>query len=162
MEISAINRVYVSWTSMKLWVKAWLFWLNVVLLAAFAFLHDPLAWATLVSLPVTFVLLMGIALYHGGMVRILGLGHLIPWLPLLAYLDFRMTGSLVGPQITYAGDPGLFIWTVVLGLTLGVCLALDFYDVVRWQRGERFVLGSKAAHAAGASEYMPRLTDRKL
>ncbi len=35
--------------------------------------------------------------------------------------------------------------------TLAICLALDAWDVVRWLRGERFVLGTKEAHRAGAS-----------
>ncbi len=146
-----------SWLSLKTWIKVWLIWLNLVLWGALLFLHDPLGLWTLVSLPVTFVFLMWIAVRQGGLVRLLGVGHLIPWIPLLTYLELRLFGEGVGPQIIFTADSWLFIWAVTLWATLAVCLAFDAYNVVRWFRGERFVLGTRAAADAGASKLAPKL-----
>lgn len=147
-----LARIGHSWMALKTWVKFWLFFLNAVLLAAFAFIPDPLAVATLASLPLTFVLLMAFALRMGGLNRLMGIGHLIPWLPLLGYLDLRLTSDIAGPRIDPVADPALFAWALVLGVSLAVCLALDASDVVRWLRGERYVLGTKEAGMAGASK----------
>ncbi len=146
-----LARIGNSWMALKTWVKVWLFFLNAVLFAAFAFTPDPLALATLASLPVTFVLLMVFALRMGGLNRLMGIGHLIPWLPLLGYLDLRLVSDIAGPRIDPVSEPALFAWALVLGMSLAICLALDAWDVVRWLRGERYVLGTIEAHGAGAS-----------
>jgi hypothetical protein len=153
------KRVAASWLALKTWVKVWLTFLNVVLFAGFGFLDDPLALWTLVSLPVTGVLLVGMALAMGGLNRLVGLGHLLPWVPLALYLDVRLVSDLAGPRIDAAASPALFAWALTLGLTLSLCLALDAWDVMRWLRGERYVLGTEAAHKAGASRLSPTLAD---
>lgn len=71
------KRVAASWLALKTWVKVWLTFLNVLLFAGFGFLDDPLALWTLASLPVTGVLLVGMALAMGGLNRLVGLGHLM-------------------------------------------------------------------------------------
>lgn len=152
-------RIGHSWLALKPWVKVWLVFLNTVLFAAFAFLPDPLAIATLLSLPVTLILLLAMALPMSGLNRLMGLGHLIPWLPLLGYLDLRLLSDLAGPRISPAAEPALFVWAVLLGASLSVCLALDAWDVVRWLRGERYVLGTREAYRAGASRLSARLAD---
>lgn len=146
-----LARIGYSWMALKGWVKVWLFFLNAVLLAGLAFLPDPLAVATLASLPVVVVLILGLALPMGGLNRLVGVGHLIPWVPLLGYLELRLAGDFAGPRIDPGADPALFAWAVVLAATLAICLAFDAWDVVRWRRGERFILGTEAAHRAGAS-----------
>ena len=44
-----------------------------------------------------------------------------------------------------------------LSMKSSICLAFDVYDVWRWWRCERFILGSAAAHRAGASRWDPGL-----
>ena len=159
MERDTTTRILHSWLSLKTSVKVWLIWLNLVLLAAFFFLRDPLALYTLLSLPVTLALLLWIARRNRGLVRLLGVDHLVPWIPLVMYAELRLLTSWVGPQIMAAGQPWLFTWTATLVATLAICLIFDAYDVVRWFRGERFVLGSQAAFRAGASKLSPALAD---
>jgi hypothetical protein len=136
---------------MKTWVKVWLFALNGVFLAAFAFRHDPLAWWALTAYAASGPLLLAIAWRQRGLTRLLGIAHLVPWLPLVAYLLARVTTSAAGERITASSDPTLFGYVVVLLATVGVCLALDVLDVARWLWGERYVLGSDEAYRAGAS-----------
>jgi hypothetical protein len=145
------KRIGYSWLSMKTWVKIWLFWLNLVLLGSFFFLGDPLGRYTLLSLPPTIGLMLFIAYRYSGLVRLLGIGHLIPWLPLLLYGELRLLTDWVGSKIIFIDSPALFLWTVILIFSLTVCLIFDAYDVVRWYKGERYVLGTDAAFLAGAS-----------
>jgi hypothetical protein len=144
-----------SWLSMKTWVKAWLVFLNVVFLCAPAF-DDPLAEWSLLAYAGAGLLIVPGALALRGLSRILGVAHLVPWLPLLAYLELRLTTDLAGVRIDAANDPALFAWALVLWITLVVCLAFDVVDVVRWLRGERYILGSEEAVAKGASSAAPR------
>ena len=95
----------------------------------------------------------------GGLNRLLGIGHLIPWLPLLTYIDLRLIGDIAGPRIDAVSQPAMFAWALLLGVTLTICLAFDAWDVVRWLRGERYVLGSDQAYRAGASNLSARLAD---
>jgi AcrR family transcriptional regulator len=145
------RRIGRSWLGMKPWVKAWLFLLNGIFLAALLFRRDPLATVALAAYVASGPLLLAMMWRQGGLTRLLGVAHLVPWLPLLAYLELRLTSDLVGPRIQSDSDPSLFGYALALYASLFSCLALDTWDVLRWRRGERFVLGTREAHAAGAS-----------
>ena len=140
-----------SWGSMKPWVKYWLFALNAVFLAAAFILPDPLARYTLMAYAASGPWLLAIMLYQRGLTRLLGIAHLVPWLPLLVYLAARLTSNIAGTQITFAATPVQWTYAAVLLCVLGGCLAVDAVDVWRWIRGERYRLGSVKAQAAGAS-----------
>lgn len=153
---SAWRAVAASWLSMKTWVKCWLFFLNGVFLAAF-FFEDPLAKWALVAYVAAGALLFPMMYWQRGLTRLLGLAHLFPWTPLLVYVELRLAGDLAGRRIEWSQEPALFAWAWILGASLLVCLTLDVVDVVRWLRGERYVLGSPEAVRAGASRPAPPL-----
>ena len=137
-----------SWLSMKSWVKIWLFFLNAVFLLAFAFLPSPEAVWTLIAYAASGPLLVIGIMRARGLNRLLGLAHLIPWLPLLGFLGFRLVQD--------EGDnPFLSAYLALLFIVVSCCLVLDVYDVFRWLKGERFVLGSSEAHKMGASKLAP-------
>lgn len=115
-----------SWLAMPLWVKIWLFFLNAVFLYAFALWPDRIASVTLIAFVATGPLLMAQMVYDGGLRRILGLAHLVPWIPLLLWLIIH-------------GNMHIYAW--VLGGVLVICLSLDLLDVVRFWRGERRAIG---------------------
>lgn len=144
---SAVAR---SWLSMKLWVKVWLIVLNIVFLAGLAF-DEPIVDWTMQAYLAAGILILAMALKLRGLARILGVAHLLPWLPLLGYVELRLASDIAGPQIHLAQQPLLFTWALTLWVTVAVCLAFDAIDVFRWFRGERYILGSEAAAAAGAS-----------
>jgi len=64
-----------------------------------------------------------------GYTRILGLPHILFWIPLLTYLYPRRK-NLTSPPLVY-GISTLFVLTIV------VSLAFDFTDVIRYMLGER-------------------------
>jgi hypothetical protein len=89
--------------------------------------------------------------HQRGLTRLLGVAHLIPWIPLVAYLALRTGSDVVGIQLTFATMPFQWAYAVSLLLITGICLAIDSVDVWRWYRGERYRLGSRNAARAGAS-----------
>lgn len=117
-----------SWMALPLWVKIWLLVLNGIFLAAIAMLPDRAAEVTLVAYLATTPLLAGQIGYDGGLRRILGMGHLVPWSPFLLWLM-----SLPNPSP----------YTTVLSIAVTICLCLDIFDVWRFIKGDRAIVGKK-------------------
>ena len=140
-----------SWQSIHRWVKLWLFALNVLFLGAIAFLPETLARITLAAYVTSGPLLAVTVIWQRGLTRVLGLAHLIPWIPLAVYLALRLTSDLAGPTIAWESSPVLFSYTAILLSALTICLALDIYDCWRWWRGERYRLGSRNSARIEAS-----------
>jgi len=149
--LSVATAIAASWLSMKSWVKYWLFALNAVFLLGLAFWPDPLARYTLAAYVASGPWLLALMTAQRGLTRLLGVAHLVPWVPLVAYLALRLGTDGVGPQLTFATTPFQWAYAVALLLFTSICLAMDIVDVWRWVRGERFRLGSVNASSAGAS-----------
>lgn len=149
--LSAWTAIGVSWMAIRWPVKIWLFFLNAVFLAAFLFWPRPLTKWILLAYLASAPLLLLFMVFQRGLTRLLGVAHLIPWIPLVLYLSVRLTTDTLGPRIVYTHSPYRFTYVVCLLGTVGVCLLLDVRDLVRWIRGERYVLGSKKAVESGAS-----------
>ena len=132
--IAAIGK---SWVALKTWVKVWLFLLNGVFLAVIIFWPEPLAKYVLIAYTASGPLLIAIMFMQRGLTRILGVAHLIPWVPLLVYLVFEL-GSTTA-NIQHLG------FAIILFLVVALCLIFDVYDLLRWYKGDRFRYGSTAA-----------------
>jgi hypothetical protein len=115
-----------SWLALPLWVKVWLVFLNGVFLAAFAFVPDRIGLVTIMAYVATAPLLIGQVGYDGGLRRILGLAHLVAWIPLLAWLILVPDGSA---------------YSMLLSLTVAICLAFDINDLRLFFQGDRRVVG---------------------
>lgn len=123
-----------SWLAMPRWVKLWLFFLNGVFLAGFAF--DPFVRIVGIAYIASGPALLALVFRQGGLTRATGLGHLVAWMPLFVWLSdwLLQTGGSIA-EILYAA---------VLWGSLVVCLAFDLYDLLRWAKGERSILGQMA------------------
>jgi len=119
-----------SWMALPLWVKVWLVFLNGVFLAAFALLPDKVAFVTLIAYVATGPLLAGQVGYDGGLRRILGLAHLVPWVPFLAWLVVL---------------PDQSIYSVILSITVAICLSFDIRDLWLFIKGDRAIVGASSA-----------------
>lgn len=139
-KLSRLNAIKHSWLAMKTWVKIWLFSLNGIFLAALFFLPTDTAQYILFAFILSGPLLMALMIVQRGLTRLLGVAHLIPWLPLLAYLLTQLSTS-----ITYTQTPYLFSYLILLTVTMSICLLLDALDVYRWFQGEKYRLGAKNA-----------------
>jgi hypothetical protein len=142
-----------SWLSLKPWVKVWLSALNGLFLLAIPFYRvEPAAMWILIGYVASGPFLLAFMVPERGLSRILGLAHIVPWTPLFLYLCVRLfAGSPVGPQIVYSERPLIHAYLSVLAGAVAACLTFDYYDVVRWFRGERYLMGSHAAFERGAS-----------
>ncbi|WP_316015626.1 hypothetical protein [Roseobacter sp. HKCCA0434] len=121
--LRAIGR---SWLVLPRWVKVWLWGLNALFLLSPVFLPWAEAQVVLLAYVASGPLLAAFAFVEGGLSRAMGLAHLIPWAPLPVWL----AGWGAQP---YAG---------VLAAAVAICLAFDLYDLARWLRGDRAVMGS--------------------
>ena len=141
--LSRLEAIGFSWLKIKTWIKVWLFVLNGVFLAAFFYWPTEFSRVTLAAYFATAPILIALMIVQRGVTRLLGIAHLIPWMPLLAYVGLRMSGDFAGRQITYQDNAGLFSYAIVLFAFVAVCLAFDVYDLARWVRGDRARIGSQ-------------------
>ncbi len=141
--LSRLGAIGLSWISLKTWVKIWLFALNAVFLAAFFYWPTEFSQVTLAAYVASAPILFALMIVQRGLTRLLGIAHLIPWIPLLAYVGLRISGDFAGRQITYQDNAGLFTYAIVLFGFVAVCLAFDVYDLTRWVRGDRARIGSQ-------------------
>ena len=140
---------------MKTWVLTWLWYLNALYWIAVFFLpREEAVWA-LVSYFAIGPFIAAMVIPQRGLTRLSGLIHL-PWVPFTVYLALRLFTHTLGPPITLESD-GIYYygWLQVVFWSTSICLAFDVMDVLRWLAGERFVLGTPAAAAAGASKLAP-------
>ncbi len=112
------------------WVQVWLNILAGVLILSvpFSFVRLEARWILL-----GFVLgAIGVlGLYsQAGYSRLLGLGHIVAWTPLLAYLIARRKDWRV--RTTWAGK-----WILAAVTVITISLAFDYADLARWLAGER-------------------------
>lgn len=144
---SRLGAIVASWISIKGWIKAWLFLLNGIFLAAVASLPDQSARWVLAAYVATVPLLAGMIIWQRGLTRLLGIAHLIPWLPLVLYIAMCIAGGTL--------SVGLRTYLAVLLAATIACLVMDIYDCWRWLKGERFRFGSRQAALQGASGTAP-------
>ena len=148
---SRLRAIALSWWSLPRWVKLWLFALNAVFLSGIAFWEEDVARIVLAAWIATGPPLAALMIVQRGLTRLLGVAHLVPWLPLVVYLELRLLGSVSGPKITWEADPVLFSWMLTLLAFIYVCLAFDVVDLLRWLRGEVCRIGSERDAARQSS-----------
>lgn len=106
------------------WLQAWIWWLAGINLASILFLRRPEArWVALAF--VALVPLMTMLYEVFGYSRILGVGHIAVWPPLLVYLAFRFR-AWWPPRQTSSVYLGL------LFVTNAISLVIDYADLVRY------------------------------
>ena len=114
-------------------VRYWIMWMNVTMLAALVIfaLNRPTRMTALVLLltNVAMIAFMTWLYNRVGLVRLLGLPHLIFWTPLVVWFVLQLRrGGLPRQPMTAM---------VILTITLSISLIFDAVDVARWLLGER-------------------------
>jgi hypothetical protein len=148
MEIEIWKKIGLSWLSLKSWVKIWLFFLNFVFITVIVFWNRSEFLWILTAYVASGPLLLFIAYHQRGLTRLLGIAHIIPWVPLLVLIGV----SLYQFMPVWRSDPYYFFYLLMLLDVLIICLSFDVYDVYRWYKGERYIMGSKEAYTHGASD----------
>ncbi len=108
-----------------LWILAWVGWMGLVNGASVVFLRHTPARIVLAAFVSAFIVME--TLYAAnGFNRLLGLGHVLFWTPLVIYL-YRQMPAMTGNLKTWA--------TAVLA-TNAVSLVIDYIDVARYLLGD--------------------------
>jgi len=111
-----------------LWLQAWIAWMGLVNSAAVIFFrHVQARWA--LAAFVGAALLMHALYVLNGFNRLLGLGHVVFWTPLVAYLVRQRPRLEVGSPVR--------AWVTILLVTNLTSLVVDYTDVVRYLLGDR-------------------------
>lgn len=156
MNKAEIMNIVESWKSMKLWIKVWLFYLNAIFIFSIFFIgtHESITWILLTYIS-SGPYLMVFIIPSNGLSRVLGLAHIVPWTPLCLYLILLMfyPDKLYLDTDEQITSSPLFAYLIVLLVSVLACLSFDYYDVYRWFKGERYILGSKEAADKGASQH---------
>ena len=129
-------------SDMETYSASWVpIWVNV--LGAILALSLPFSLVRSEARLILFAFLIGIVLTigayaHFGFSRILGIGHVIAWTPVVLYLlanrrNWRVGSTIIGK------------WLVLAVGVMIISLAFDFADVVRWFLGERAPIGGAPA-----------------
>ena len=111
-----------------LWVKAWVGWLMLVNMGSLAFIKRAEARWVFGAFMGAGIAMMVMAELNG-FNRLLGLGHVIFWTPVLVYLFLRRE------RLDYGTPFGK--WAVVLMISYALSLLMDYIDVVRFALGDR-------------------------
>ena len=114
------------------WVQIWL---NILLLGAFILPLTLLIWKQTRVTAIITLLASGLAAFaimsmydKIGLVRLLGLPHIILWTPLVIYLI---------KQYQRADMPSAPKWIIrIISATIVISLVFDYYDVIRYFLGD--------------------------
>ena len=108
------------------WLLAWIGWLGLVNGASVLFLRHDAGKRVLLAF-VGAMIVMQVVFWTTGFTRLLGLGHVLCWTPLLPYL-WRERARVAGALKT---------WVTTVLATDAVSLVVDYVDVARYLLGER-------------------------
>jgi hypothetical protein len=110
--------------------NAWVMLLAVVNIAGAIFFFEQFEAKFAVIGMLGSMLVMQVVYAKFGFVRLLGLGHIVFWVPFVGWNIFRLAGGESMP-------PNFRIWLVVVSLFNTASLLIDLGDVVRYFKGER-------------------------
>lgn len=122
---------WISFRHLPTWVQAWIMVLLMpVNLAALFF---PLSGVALwVTLSFVFILVTNCSLLwmQSRLSRVMGLPHLVVWIPLEVYLLVQLTSN---PNLSAAE----FTLAAVVAIVNAISIAFDLWDAYRWLKGDR-------------------------
>lgn len=112
------------------WVIVWVNFMVAILAVAipFSFSYREAKWILLGSVLGMIGTIVAYSLF--GFTRLLGLGHIIFWTPTLIYI-ITVRGWKTYHKTLFSR------WLVVAAIVIGISLAFDVIDLLRWILGDR-------------------------
>lgn len=112
------------------WVLIWVNTMVIVLAIAipFSFSYTEARWILLGTVLGMLGTIVAYALF--GFTRLLGLGHILFWTPTLIYI-ITVRGWKTYHKTLFSR------WMILAAIIIGISLAFDFIDLLRWILGER-------------------------
>lgn len=119
-----------SLATLPKWVKVWLVALGIINVASLGFLNQP-SGVIVAALVFSGMVLSKVAVsYYGGLTRLVGVGHIVGWVPLILMLLFAR------PQADGAYDTYLTILLIMNTISI----VFDLNDFRLWLSGDRDVI----------------------
>ena len=78
-----------------------------------------------------------------GLSKLMSISHLPAWIPFYGWLTYR----IAEPNSLLDGDPWVATYALTLAAVMGLCLALDVLEAVRWIGGDREIMRAPATVA---------------
>eukprot|EP00916_Digyalum_oweni_P020494 GHVL01034169.1.p1 GENE.GHVL01034169.1~~GHVL01034169.1.p1 ORF type:complete len:175 (+),score=5.21 GHVL01034169.1:54-578(+) len=129
-------------------ISIWVTWLLLCNIFSFVFIYDLIGWFAIGS--ILFILLINsiILSKYKGLCRIMGLPHLLVWIPLIALILIRLSTDMIPSiggitkegRLTPESNIYLFLYSVILLITNTISVLFDIVDTIRWFRGDREVI----------------------
>jgi hypothetical protein len=117
-----------------LWIRLWLHWMTFAValgsLVPLIFRGSRRDGLIVLGANVVAVVLMNLLFAQVGFVRLLGLAHIVVWLPLAIYLWRRLRGGAAMHRVAM-----IALWVFLA--TIVVSLGFDIVDVIRYIAGDR-------------------------
>ena len=112
------------------WVIVWVNFMVAILALAipFSFSYREATWILLGSVLGMIGTIVAYSLF--GFTRLLGLGHIIFWTPTLIYI-ITVRGWKTYSKTLFSR------WLIVAAIVIGISLAFDVVDLLRWMLGDR-------------------------
>ena len=127
-----MNNMNAQMVVLPTWVQVWMNWMIFIFVASVFFIwkHKGARWALLsfiISMPVGMLVF-----YLSNTVHLLGVVHLLLWMPLLVYMVLK---EIKSDGFKYQSPYG--IWTVLLITTITISLLFDIRDIILVVLGQK-------------------------
>ena len=116
-----------SLSSLPMWVKVWLVALGATNMASLAFLNQPKGLLVAALVFTGIVLSKVFVSYGGGLTRLVGVGHIVGWVPLVALILFAR------PE----GSAAYETYLTILLVMNTISILFDINDFRLWLAGDR-------------------------
>lgn len=109
----------------------WNVWVNVMVLVNLAGLYYIRLLEGLLAIAAMLLasMIMLLIYRHKGFVRLMGLGHIIAWTPLVSFFIWRLYQGHAPQDLT--------LWMIAVISINSLSLLIDYIDVFRYYRGDR-------------------------
>lgn len=128
-EINPFLGIWKSLLAVPLWVQLWLVVMGAVNMASLAFLDQPSGELVAILVFAGVIIGVGIAIQARGFNRLVGVGHLIAWIPLVLIIIFAR------PE----GTETYQIFLTMLAVVNTISILFDANDFRLWLAGDRAV-----------------------
>lgn len=128
-ETNSFLGIWKSLLAVPLWVQLWLIIMGAVNMASLAFLDQPSGGLVAILVFTGVAIGVGIAIQARGFNRLVGVGHLIAWIPLVLMIVFAR------PE----GSEAYQIFLTMLAVVNTISILFDANDFRLWLAGDRAV-----------------------
>jgi hypothetical protein len=135
-----VDSIFLS--NLPRWVKVWVSWMVVTYVMCLLFITDIIGFGMLIALFDIAVNNGLLLVQYKGVVKLMGLPHLVPFGCWIAIAISRLTSDRLGAQLQLSSSNSWeqfkAYWAIIALCTVSICLTFDIIDQFLW-----FVVGKR-------------------